>query len=391
MNPVSKSAKNKSLNLLLGLIIAGLSIAVLEVGFIVLDLKLEFLPPGRPGWIEFSPTLHFGIRPGYIGVIYEAPVTINSQGFRNPEFSQVKGDTFRIVCPGNSCTFGNGLSYQDTYPAILQNLLRREFSDRIQVINAGIPGYSSYQGLILLQEKILSLRPDLLIVSYGFNDRRPVPDASWKDSPEFFRRDLGAQWRLDFFRRSYTFRFLQLLLAPKEIAIDGYEVRVDSLRYAENLRQTARIAVERGIPLIFLGIPDNPDRLSSFHQAQKLMAEGEYYRARKVLEGVKGHFARMCRRYFNRKIEEMRIKIEPLPEYSDLMSFHGGLPVYTGDYYNEIMAGVASEAGADYIDLSSVLDSNHYQDFVHFNAEGSRAAAEKLLRTIVSEGLIKTD
>src|SRR5262245_37928331 len=56
-------------------------------------------------------------------------------------------------------------------PAQLQQLLDQDYGPgRYQVLNAGIPGSTSYHGLVYLRERGLALRPAIVIAAYGFND-----------------------------------------------------------------------------------------------------------------------------------------------------------------------------------------------------------------------------
>jgi lysophospholipase L1-like esterase len=361
-----------------------LLILSLELLLRIIDLKTNFLPPATPSWVKFSPTLHYEIQPHFKGEIYYTPVEINSYGLRGADFSTDKSDTFRIVCLGNSCTFGNTLQFKDTYPYRLEKLLRSEYGNKIQVINAGIPGYSSYQGLRYLEEKAIAWKPDLLIVSFGFNDRRTVPDSSWKDGEEFFRRDSQAHLRLKFLQNSYILCFiLNLFPATKNPpAINRYQVRVDSAEFAGNLKKIAQITSDQQIPIIFIGIPDNPRVLKSYLLSQKLLEAGDYLSARRCLEQSQEFYSRLTRWRFNLRIAQEGLNIAPLPEYPDVMTFHGGLPVYTSEEYNRITAQVANELGIVYIDLEKEVKSEYYTDFVHFNPRGTEMLAEELFNII---------
>ncbi len=104
----------------------------------------------------------------------------NSLGFRSPEFSLEKPDnTFRIVCFGDSSTFGIGAKMEDTWPSQLQNMFENENTSsaftgrdqmRVEVINAGVPGYSSHQGLQHMKQQLQRLQPDVVLASYANND-----------------------------------------------------------------------------------------------------------------------------------------------------------------------------------------------------------------------------
>jgi lysophospholipase L1-like esterase len=59
---------------------------------------------------------------------------------------------------------------------VLTGLLNKALPDRkLEIINMGVPGYSSLQGLTLVEEEVLDLDPDLVIAGYGFNDTWHMP------------------------------------------------------------------------------------------------------------------------------------------------------------------------------------------------------------------------
>ena len=106
----------------------------------------------------------------------------NSLGWRGPAFSVAKpARTFRIVCMGDSHTMGQGVSEGATYCKLfgqrLEPLIREHGLDA-DVINAGVWGHSSYQGLISYVKFVRNWQPDLVLVAYGANDRAPRPGFS---------------------------------------------------------------------------------------------------------------------------------------------------------------------------------------------------------------------
>lgn len=91
--------------------------------------------------------------------------SINSLGFRGPE---PRGKPFRIVCLGDSVTFGWGVSKEEaTYPALLDRALSRRDAE---VFNAGMPRWNSCDLMDLYVTRISALRPQVLVVLAGWND-----------------------------------------------------------------------------------------------------------------------------------------------------------------------------------------------------------------------------
>jgi lysophospholipase L1-like esterase len=99
---------------------------------------------------------------------------INSDGFRGLGHSRRKPDenTFRILCVGDSITFGFSVDQALTYPQQLERLLRKRHPNRhFEVINAGVPGWSYLQGLRFLEVQGMALDPDLIVIGHGTNDQ----------------------------------------------------------------------------------------------------------------------------------------------------------------------------------------------------------------------------
>ena len=98
---------------------------------------------------------------------------INSLGFRGDEMSVEKPPrTVRIACLGASTTFcGEASSNATAWPHQLQTLLQAEYPQtRIEVINAGVPGYRITHSLKNLTTRVLPLQPDVVILYHANND-----------------------------------------------------------------------------------------------------------------------------------------------------------------------------------------------------------------------------
>jgi len=116
-------------------------------------------------------------------------VIINSQGFRNPEFSEIKPEnTFRIFTIGGSTTFGAGVLDNQTYPYFLQELYdSSDLNFKVEVINAGWPANWSVSETRLIKNTILSFDPDLFIVYDGWNELIHVVKNDKSASPQLWK------------------------------------------------------------------------------------------------------------------------------------------------------------------------------------------------------------
>jgi lysophospholipase L1-like esterase len=99
-------------------------------------------------------------------------IALNSRGFRDAEFPETKpASSFRIICLGDSWTFGANVGQNEAYPQRLQSLLKEEFPyTNFEVFNMGVLGYASYNGLQLLKTEGIDLRPDLVVLGFAMNE-----------------------------------------------------------------------------------------------------------------------------------------------------------------------------------------------------------------------------
>ncbi|MCP3960103.1 MAG: hypothetical protein GY719_19835 [bacterium] len=122
-----------------------------------------------PEMFQYAPHQYLGYVPS---PNYRRGTTShNSLGFRNPELSAQKpAGVFRIAALGGSTTYTHKVEDNaETFTAQLERLLREQVSS-LEVINAGVGGYTSWESLINLQFRVLDLQPDLVIVYHGTND-----------------------------------------------------------------------------------------------------------------------------------------------------------------------------------------------------------------------------
>jgi lysophospholipase L1-like esterase len=98
---------------------------------------------------------------------------INSEGYRGAERRPgLEPAPLRILCVGDSVTFGFGVDQPDTWPEQLASRLARNHPGRaFEVINAGVSGWSWLQGLRFVAMRGLDLHPDVVVIGHGSNDQ----------------------------------------------------------------------------------------------------------------------------------------------------------------------------------------------------------------------------
>ena len=106
-------------------------------------------------------------------------------GLRN--LDELDPDAYHILAVGDSFTFGPFISDMDTWPAQLEAELHNRDPQRpVQVLNAGIAGYTIADELAHLQDKGVALNPDMVIIQVYPND---VSDYRAHKREEFARPD----------------------------------------------------------------------------------------------------------------------------------------------------------------------------------------------------------
>jgi lysophospholipase L1-like esterase len=105
-------------------------------------------------------------------------ITTNSRGLRDREYSYERpGDLFRIVVIGDSQTFGlGGVEAAETFSKRLEGS-----APGLQVINMGVPAYSTDQEYLYLQSEGIKYRPNLVVLAVYENDFVITFD-SWDNS-----------------------------------------------------------------------------------------------------------------------------------------------------------------------------------------------------------------
>jgi lysophospholipase L1-like esterase len=140
--------------------------------------------------IRLKANLNLGLP---IGTAYSNPksyhgaqyrVATDARGLRIAPSHPIPSDpaqkTFTIICFGDSHTFGWDVDAEWTYPAQLAELLRTQLRiPDVQVINAGVPAYTSRQALAYLSRELLDLHPAVVSFAFGIHEGVPSSGRNW--------------------------------------------------------------------------------------------------------------------------------------------------------------------------------------------------------------------
>lgn len=110
-------------------------------------------------------------------------VHLNSLYMRDREIAPKRQGETRILCLGDSFTFGLGVSYWETYPKFFEKILAGD-GRTVSVVNGGTGGYAA-NAYEFLMKTGLSFKPDWVIEQiYVGNDFYDGMDDKWQPTAE---------------------------------------------------------------------------------------------------------------------------------------------------------------------------------------------------------------
>ena len=252
----------------------------------------------------------------------------------------------RIATLGCSCTQGCAYTAHN-YPSLMQEILNGVPGAKYEILNAGVGGYSSYQGLQRLKYSVLNYHPDIVTFFFGWNDH-------WfsyvSDKQLHIKRDWEVSL-INFLEQFRIYQFYHFLIATLRdaLSLSGKKTpvfRVSPKDYESNLNEMIDLSIKHQAKPVLITAPSE---LSGF-QAQR-------------------HF--------------------PFPKET-LIQVHA--------QYNQIVKSVAQQRSVPLIDLAQMMEiyltSNPapstplFTDGVHFTPPGCALAAEMIVEKMRELGLL---
>jgi lysophospholipase L1-like esterase len=261
-------------------VVAGIAVSALTTGLVLLIGELAartfaspsvFIIPTADNCLRRSPSLGMEFIPNCATSWNDELLTgnqgttfrTNSLGLRDGEIANDNAP--RILALGDSCTWGWQAAQDEAYPQVLQQLLDpAPDGQHYRVINAGRPGYTSYQGLTYLRDSGLGLQPAIVIIAFGFNDALPTGDVE---------EDLQRQRRfmtfitLDDFLLGHSslWRWARDLTRAKNPPPRAQRVAPDT--YRRNLARMIELVRDHGAKPLLLSFDSPPGGTSVYGNA----------------------------------------------------------------------------------------------------------------------------
>jgi lysophospholipase L1-like esterase len=337
-----------------------------EVAGRLMERYGHYLPRRRAAYLESNPFLRSALVPNTHFVSGPYHIDVNSLGFRGEEFAVPKrAGTFRIFAVGESSTFGWKGAYtnRDAWPALLEARLRAAYPGRdIEVINAGVPQYTSVEQRINFMLRISKLQPDALLIYHGNNDINWswVPDVQTKllyGREEF--PSVNTWWnRL----ADHSYVYMEIRKRLSAIPSSSGAVKHDDPDPAalKMLDDNVRGFIEDA-------------RRSNLKVAIATFAHGLNE------QGLPGVFSD----------DERALGVPTIALWFDNLSAQGVRRSFP--LYNKQVVKIATSMQLPLCDLASAIPGTpeYHTDWCHLSAKGERAVAEQWFQTIQQAGWLR--
>ena len=170
----------------------------------------------------------------------------------------------RVLCLGDSNTYGLWLDRNEAYPQQLEAVWNERISaPKLEVLNLGIPGTNSSRLVRELPKMLETVEPDIVIIMIGVNDfwtlPTPLDDAPAPHSQGNFLTRHSLLYRLyDLYQRGRKSSQLEVFMDPKASLTDKAQHKV---RLGDREFEMGFVHAEQGLQGDSVGLRDDLLRL----------------------------------------------------------------------------------------------------------------------------------
>jgi hypothetical protein len=113
---------------------------------------------------------------------FSVEVVINSHGMRDSEYSLARTAKRRMLILGDSFGWGFGVEHHERFSEVLEDA-----HPDWEILNASVSGYGTDQEFLVLRDRLLAFKPDIVLLLFyenDFSDNR-INEAYWHFKPLF--------------------------------------------------------------------------------------------------------------------------------------------------------------------------------------------------------------
>jgi len=329
----------------------------------LLEKTTNYTPRRRAGFVQQSPYVRGALVPGASFRSGEMQITVDELGFRGDGVTPTKPPgVFRIVALGGSSTFGwKGIpGHGQAWPALLETELQARTGRAVEVINAGVPGWSSVESRVSLLLRVQRLDPDAVLLYHGNND------IDWSHRPGVGDGPMYARDLLDsshgFFDRLLDTSYVLMELRSRWLFLNRSRGTHDDVDPAAlsmlrwNLEEVITDARARGLHLAVGSYANAVDETA---------AAGEF------------------------SDDERALGIPSMGRWFAHLSVQGARASFAA--HRGMVQDVAKDEEVLFVDIHGAVppNTNHFVDWCHLTPEGHKRVAQTWAETIVAAGWVR--
>ena len=330
---------------------------VIRVGFKVYLSFTEYKNAMTLYPIQPDPFLGWIWNPSYNNVIYYTNKHHTENSIRDTGTS-LKKNKPKIIFLGDSWTIAQSLDKSVKLISPLDKL-----TENYDVINLSVPYYSSYQGYRAFEAIGTSLKPDIVIVMLGFEDRRFYT--------QIYRKDNSLAFLRHYYR--HFFEILKLYEASyygteaPMYNIENLTERVDVNEYLNNLLKIINLTKRNKAKLIFMEQFDNPRNVRELYTGLKYITEQKETLAILALEKAIAN-KNIISDFAKKKLSEVYLKMGNIKKSKQLLASKSsyvegkrfGGQINISKNYNLVLNKLAMDNNIPVIRLSEIMIEETY-------------------------------
>jgi lysophospholipase L1-like esterase len=303
----------------------------------------------------------------------------NSLGLRGEEVVLPKPEgEFRIICVGGSTTYTSKVEdYKLSYPDLLQENLLDAGYNHVNVINAGMLSYTTYETLINLQLRLLDLKPDLLIIYHAVNDvhaRLIWPPDAYKADNSGYRQSIYEQ-NLNHGSSIWTYFNLGRIVKANWMNYNTQQAK----KRREGLAPSSKF-YELRYQRILRTYPDGVFKEASVSQMFKVNKPIHFERnINYMISLAQAEEVKVMLSTFAFCPDTIKQSTYAFPALKEAIHEH-----------NTVLKEIAAERNVPLFDFEKIFPQNkeYYNDDMHVNEKGSRLKSKLFSEFIISNNQI---